>query len=227
MRREALSLAAVWLGLSGTVRWGRVHPLLIAGAGGLDEALLRGVNLAGTNGFLDILMVFFSIASASYVVVWLMVPLWWRGLREAAFDFLILLAITMLVTEAIKFATGRPRPCEPGVLSNVRTIAGFGCEAQFDPAFPSGHASRAAALAVFLGIRFRWRAGVPASLFVAVAGLSRIYLGVHWPSDVFGGVALGIGLALVLEWTSRRSPGYARIRRQIVEAIPHLPRRTA
>src|SRR5436853_404506 len=146
------------------------------------------------------------------------------GVRTATFDVLLLLAITIVATEAIKYLVDRPRPCD--ALANVNTLAGYRCSAEFDPAFPSGHASRAFAVAAFLTIRFRWRLGIPAGAFAVLAGISRVYLGLHWPSDVLGGAAVGIGFALLIEVVSRRVEPYQRIRARIVEAIPHLSRRS-
>jgi len=166
------------------------------------------------NPFADLLMIVVTTLGASYVVALLAVPLWWRGHREATFDLLLLLGITILITEAIKFAVGRPRPCD--VLSSYRNLAGYGCDTQFDPSFPSGHASRAFAFAAFIGLRFRWRAGSAATAFAVLVGLSRIYLGVHWPSDVIAGALLGIALALVFEVMSRRADRSRRMRSRVV-----------
>jgi len=200
-----------------------VHPFLATYASpGVDEMIFRALNLAGSDPILDRVMIFSTILSGVYVIFLVAVPLWLRGLRTATFDVLLLLAITIVITEAIKYLVDRQRPCD--ALPNVSTLAGYRCAAEFDPAFPSGHASRAFAVAAFLAIRFRWRLGIPAGAFAVLAGISRIYLGLHWPSDVLGGAAVGIGFALLIEVVSRRVEPYQRIRARIVEAIPHLSR---
>src|SRR5205814_6798933 len=107
---------------------------------GIDEWLFRAWNLAGSDPILDRIMIFFTILTGVYVIFLVAVPLWLKGLREATFDVLLVLGITILVSEAIKYLVGRARPCD--TLSNVRTLAGYRCSAEFDPAFPSGHASR-------------------------------------------------------------------------------------
>jgi undecaprenyl-diphosphatase len=200
-----------------------VHALLAYAAPGFDESLFRALNLAGTNPVLDRIMVFATILSGVYVIFLIAVPLWLKGLREATFDVLLILAITIVVSEGIKFLVGRPRPCD--ALTNVRTLAGYQCSSEFDPAFPSGHASRAFAVAGFLLVRFRWRIGIPAIALAVLAGISRVYLGLHWPTDVLGGAFVGIAMAVLVDLTAKRVGVYQRVRGRIVEAIPHLRRK--
>jgi len=73
--------------------------------------------------------------------------------------------------------------------------------------FPSGHAMGSATLAMVVILlcwhtRWRWLAVVLAGSFALLVGASRIYLGVHYPSDILGGFAAGVawvsGVYLVL-----------------------------
>ena len=69
-----------------------------------------------------------------------------------------------------------------------------------DGSFPSAHTAQivAFALCAVLVVRrtspdWQYAAGVVAVLLIAVVATSRVYLQVHYPSDVLGGIALGIG----------------------------------
>lgn len=62
-------------------------------------------------------------------------------------------------------------------------------------AFPSGHTQNAAVLWSYLAGHYRrWPLIVAAVILIPLVGLSRIYRGAHWPVDVLGGMAIGIGL---------------------------------
>jgi undecaprenyl-diphosphatase len=68
--------------------------------------------------------------------------------------------------------------------------------------FPSGHAVSSMAFAVAVVViwpeRTRWFATIVASVFVFVVGLSRVYLGFHYPSDVLGGWCLSLAWVTLL-----------------------------
>jgi undecaprenyl-diphosphatase len=101
----------------------------------------------------------------------------------------VALALTGLLTLVLKIAVGRPRPVD--ALIHVP-----------GQSFPSGHSSYAGALAVVLVLSFtppgRRRLWWPlAALAMAAMGWSRVYLHVHWFSDVVAGALLGSGIALV------------------------------
>lgn len=95
---------------------------------------------------------------------------------------LISVLVASCCSSLLKRLTGRERPPEP-----TRIVV------ENSPAFPSGHAVAAAALAaaVFLFLGARLLSAVLAVNAVAV-GLIRLYLGVHWLSDVLAGYAVGI-----------------------------------
>jgi len=109
-----------------------------------------------------------------------------RRVREAA--FLVAVSVgSALLTEALKRAFARPRPTLPW----AATLNSY--------SFPSGHALGslacyfALALVVWRVCGRRWGALATgcASLLVLAIGLSRVYLGVHYVSDVIGGYAAG------------------------------------
>lgn len=120
-------------------------------------------------------------------LLWLL----WRGARRQALWLAVCGLLGWVLQQAVKAAVGRPRPHWPDPLAT----AGFA-------AFPSGHAMTAAIscgalLWLFLlrrpgaGTRRRVAAWLLAWVSVIGVGLTRIYLGVHWPSDVLGGWLLG------------------------------------
>ena len=107
--------------------------------------------------------------------------------------------------EAIKAAAARPRP---------ELVTHF--DLVYSSSFPSGHAmmspvvylTLAGATAARLTTRRGKLAIISAAIgLVAAIGVSRIYLGVHWPTDVLGGWILGCFLSLCATWVIGHEPG--------------------
>ena len=185
---------------------------------GPNEVLFRLLNLAGVNPALDVLGVGLTTIGDVYVLALLAVPLYARGHKEAAADVLAAILVTLVATEILRYLIGLPRPCQ--ALPDVRLVAFVGCPE--DPAFPSGHASRAFGVATVLASRFPRRYGAAALAVAALIALSRVYLGVHWPLDVFAGGLLGIALGALLEAVSRRSVWYRAGRRRAIALVDRL-----
>ena len=171
-------LAAIWLIM---LLWGRgpldrlVYEALYAGHRPLLAAVARGFTALGEPTVL--------IGAGVATALWL----WYAGHRHLPF---VLIAITMLgrgLSEAQKYWVGRDRPDLEAHLVVVKTQS-----------FPSGHATSSMifymvmALTLTMGTRWHRLAAIGAFLLSLLIGLSRVMLGVHWPSDVIGGWAFGL-----------------------------------
>ncbi|MEW2134137.1 phosphatase PAP2 family protein [Streptomyces sp. NPDC005435] len=133
------------------------------------------------------------------VALWL---LWRRAAWRSALWLVLTCGVAVVVQQSVKAAVGRPRPVWPDPVDSARFAA-----------FPSGHAMTATVVCGLLlwllyraGVRGAlWRAAVAVALLAVVGvGATRVWLGVHWPSDVLGGWLFGalvVAVAVVVhEW---------------------------
>lgn len=128
--------------------------------------------------------------------------------RMIGFTALLALGIGALITNVtLKNLIARTRPYE--VIDGLKILV----STPHDFSFPSGHscASFAAAFACFRMTPKKW--GVPAMILAALIAVSRLYVGVHYPTDVIAGVLIGIGsgwaavhiTAKVKKWQRKRT----------------------
>ena len=77
-----------------------------------------------------------------------------------------------------------------------------------DPSFPSGHTASAFALCTSLCIKYpKWYVIAPSAVYAVSVGISRMHEGVHYPTDVMAGAAIGVGCAVgsiyVSKWLNK------------------------
>lgn len=111
--------------------------------------------------------------------------------------------VSSIITQGTKRVIDRKRPFEtyPFIVKRDDESGGM--------SMPSGHTSAAFVTATSLSLRFhKWYVVVPSYLWATSVGWSRMYQGVHYPSDVFVGAVIGAGSAWVSykvqQWHERK-----------------------
>lgn len=159
----------------------------------LDESLLRAINQGLSNDLLDWLMPLFAW-NAFFVpalIVLAIALLWKGGPRGRIFVFLVALIIAMgdaFVINTIKHALARARPFHD--IPELNLLVGRGSSASM----PSSHTATwfAGTLIAYAFYRRSIYVMLPLAIMMAI---SRVYVGVHYPSDVLAGAILGMGYA--------------------------------
>ena len=162
----------------------------------LDLDLLKFGNIIVANSVFDAVMpVITNLAYWRIPVILALAVLALFGGRYGLVSVVlgvILIAITdQLSSTLLKDLVGRVRPCH--VVPDLRVLAGCGNS----KSFPSSHAANTMAAALFFGFRYRkmlpWLLGL--SILVSY---SRVYIGIHYPSDLAGGWLIGALCAAVV-----------------------------
>ncbi len=123
-------------------------------------------------------------------VFYLILPALFLGLnRRQGVRFIALFVLCNTVSNALKLGFHWPRP--DWVDSRIISLSPIGSSY----AMPSGHAMLSTALWLHLALEFRRKWSVAAAIIlIFFVGLSRVYLGVHFPSDVIAGLSVGLVL---------------------------------
>lgn len=166
-----------------------------------DQALFFFIN-GSRQPQLDFLMPFIT-NKWNFVVPMLVIAAYSlvRGGRQGRLAIVVAIAVVLLAdgsATALRNVFHRTRPCQ--ALSGVHLLVG--CTDSFS--FPSNSAANVFALAVAVAIFYR-KLAVPAFVAATLVGYSRVYVGVHYPLDVFGGALLGIGWGLAGAKIMRRA----------------------
>lgn len=173
----------------------------------LDESILRIINSTASPA-LDVVMMaltqFGGLIGVLVITGVLLVLLWRKRLRRMAVFLTIGVGGASLLNLLLKtlFQRDRPELWERIVTENSYS-------------FPSGHAMASSALAcslmvIFWPTRWRWWVVAGAGVYMVLVGLSRLYLGVHYPTDIAAGwLVSGAWVAVVttaLRYPTRAKP---------------------
>ena len=132
--------------------------------------------------------------------IWLMIALVLvipRKTRNVGFAMLLGLLFSLIVNNGIiKNLVARPRPYT--VIDGLTSVIGI----QGEFSFPSGHtaSSFAAAVAMYRGLPKKY--SIPGLILASLIAFSRLYVGVHYPTDILGGIISGTLLGILASWVS-------------------------
>lgn len=131
------------------------------------------------------------------------VVLWRAGRGGRALWLWLSVGSGLLLVALVKVLIDRPRP---DLVAHLDTVS--------NASYPSGHMAGATILGVSLLLLLpRWPVRLALLIYIALVGFSRVVMGVHWPSDVIGGLFVGVCWVLALyglvgtveRWTTSRA----------------------
>lgn len=167
----------------------------------LDAHLFELINQTWTSPFLDVVMPYLTDFDHWRIpLILVLLAFLAKGDNETRigilFAILAVAASDQIASSGIKPLFERTRPFD--VIAGARKLIGA-----HGYAFPSSHAANTFAAGTFLSLRFRrwW----PILVIPVVVAYSRVYCGVHYPSDVVAGALLGAGVGAMFVLIDRGS----------------------
>ena len=151
---------------------------------GLLDSIMPAVSTLGNYGMIWIILAVIMICTKKYRHYGIMLGI-------------SLLAGLIIGNLGLKNLVARPRPCW------IDTDTEMIIRVPTDYSFPSGH-TMAAAEAATVSLYADKRMGICVIVFAVLIAISRLYLYVHFPSDVIGGAILGTGISLMTVYFYRK-----------------------
>lgn len=137
---------------------------------------------------------FFSTLSSSFLIVIPLLAIYLYLKKDKnVYTFIVAGIVFFIISDIIKMLTMEPRPCNVSELSWINNL---GCENTFS--FPSNHASVLTGLIFFLKPYKYLR--ILYFIWLALELFGRVYLGLHYFTDVIAGVALSITLYYIISF---------------------------
>ncbi len=145
------------------------------------DPIVKGITYLGEAGWFWILLSLVLILTKTY--------------RKTGIECGTSLVLHLILVNGVaKNLFRRVRPYE--VIDGLINLVGK----QSDFSFPSGHTAASFAVAVVLLLRAPKKISIPAIVLAVLISLSRLYVGVHYPTDVLGGAIIGTLCAFLAVW---------------------------
>lgn len=161
-----------------------------------DKFFINLINDRMKNRYLDLFMYRITdLGGAIFTTVFslVLVLLGNREVRLMGLEALSVLGLSQIIVQGLKRTLSRERPYK--ILEKLNT---FGISLK-DYSFPSGHTTASFSIASTLALNIP-KISILVFFLAMIIGLSRIYLGVHYPTDVLAGIILGIGSSILVHY---------------------------
>jgi membrane-associated phospholipid phosphatase len=169
-----------------------------------DKAILISFyNLTNFSPFFDGLIIFLGKTLPYLAFIYFLYLIY----KVAQTSSIRAIKITLSSTISIALLSGIILPILHYLLVKARPFVELGLTPLFTPlresTFPSGHASFFALLATIALLKISERSGIILYSLAVIISLSRVVAGLHWPSDILLGSAIGIAVPLIVEFFAK------------------------
>jgi len=165
-----------------------------------DKTIFGLINgLTGNWPALDFLGIFLAeylpYVLTAILTAWLVID-WKKHLKPLATFYLTAIFSRFVVTEIIRYFLPRSRPF---IDNEVNLLISHSAS----NSFPSGHAAFYFALGMAIYL-YNKKAGLVFLFAALLTSIARVYVGVHWPTDIIGGVVVGIASAYAIDFLKQK-----------------------
>lgn len=159
----------------------------------MQASILRFLHRIATP-FLDLLANGASFFGEETFVIAIVLLVFWNINKQKGFALYMNVLTSVLIMGILKAVVRAPRP-----FVVLEEIAGKRMETATGYSFPSGHTTTAASFYTSIALLLKKRiCSIIAAIMIVLVGVSRLYLGVHWPNDVFAGLLIGVSISFLL-----------------------------
>lgn len=192
--------------LNATVNW--LDKLIKA-----DQDLFLILNTEYTNPFLDSVYPWFREGNTWIPLYLFIIVLALVNFRQKAFAFILFGVLTVILTDQISSSLvkpffERPRPCRDPILVNQIRMLLNGCSGGYS--FTSSHATNHFGFAIYIFLTLgniigKWK--YTFLIWAAAIAYGQVYVGVHYPLDIFFGALLGSIIGLLTAYFHNKTAG--------------------